>query len=305
MGKSRLIIKQYCECKKESCNYYYKKKIIKLIIIIRITFSNIFKLIRILLNKYSYIRQIEFVLTTRCTLRCKDCANLMQHYDKTYDVDLECLKKSIEKVLDEIDETDKLILLGGEPFLYPHLNELLSWLYTKNKYNSIHFYTNATLIPSNEVIESLKNDKVFVVVSDYGVNSYRLTELCNLFDRENINYRIKKEDNHWLDGGDFTAFKGRNEEQLSNQFKNCNLLCRSVLNGKLYYCPRASHMNDLGIIFSENDEYVDLLDDSVSAKDILAVIYRERYQTACNYCNYGTDKAVVIEPGIQKTKGLN
>lgn len=299
MKRQIKIIKQLYEGKKERFDYWNKNKIQKLFLLMQITIVNLIKILKILLNRYAYIRQVEFVLTTRCTLRCRDCANLMQYYDKPYDVDLNDVKQEIYQFLKFVDEVDKLILIGGEPFIYPQLKELLTWLFEQTKYNSIHFYTNGTIIPSENIIKLLKNEKVFVIIGDYGTKISKIEELCSLFDKENIRYRKKIEDNFWFDLGGLYS-RNRTDMQLKQQFCNCKIICRSILKGKLFFCSRATHLNDLEIINSDKAEYVDIMKEDLSTNEIMDLIYRDTYIGACNYCNFGTAELVKIEPGIQK-----
>ena len=40
----------------------------------------------------TYIRSIDIVITTKCSMKCESCANLMQYYDKATNTDIEILK---------------------------------------------------------------------------------------------------------------------------------------------------------------------------------------------------------------------
>ena len=45
-----------------------------------------------------FLNSIDLVLTEKCSLKCKDCSNLMQYYAKPIDEDFDLLMKSIEKL---------------------------------------------------------------------------------------------------------------------------------------------------------------------------------------------------------------
>lgn len=75
------------------------------------------KMWKIVLGKYVYVRQVEAVMTTKCSLKCRDCANLMQYYRNPYDIDFSMLSMSLCNFLDRIDEIGTVVLVGGEPFL--------------------------------------------------------------------------------------------------------------------------------------------------------------------------------------------
>lgn len=60
------------------------------------------------------------------------------------------------------------ITIGGEPFLYPHLQEIVEYLIGQKKVLGIMLITNSTIMPAPQVLELLRNPKVFVEISDYG-----------------------------------------------------------------------------------------------------------------------------------------
>ena len=77
--------------------------------------------------------------------------------------------------------------------------------------------------------------------------------------------------------------------------------CRSLLNGKLYFCPRSAHGNDLGII--KENAFVDLLDNSLSQQEMKnklhTLLYDLSYIMACKICNAGTKEFEEIDAAIQ------
>ena len=97
--------------------------------------------------------------------------------------------------------------------------------------------------------------------------------------------------------------RGRTSKQLKAQFKKCNNMCRSILNGKLYYCPRSGHGEDLEYVKTHNHEYVDLRKEKITTEELLKVIYSDHYFSACDYCNYGTNEMISIIPGEQMDIG--
>jgi len=105
------------------------------------------------------------VLTQKCTLKCAYCC---EGGEGPYSTDafhnIALLKKRIKEVL-EIG-VKKIRLTGGEPFLYPNIEELLnSLLILKKKYNTLLLInTNATLPVFENYIEILKKLNAKVVV---------------------------------------------------------------------------------------------------------------------------------------------
>lgn len=80
-------------------------------------------LLQILFGRVFYVKQLELALTTRCSLRCRDCMNLMQYYEMPADVPLKKNKWAIDSFLRCVDAVCDFFVLGGEPFLYAGLKE--------------------------------------------------------------------------------------------------------------------------------------------------------------------------------------
>lgn len=120
------IISRVSNCIIENANkFYMASKLKKIGYSVQEIFFHIPTVVKILLGKYLFIYQIEMVVTTKCSLRCKDCSNLMQYYKSPYHVDIKKNLKALKNLLDNVDEIGTLTFLGGEPLLYPDLVELL------------------------------------------------------------------------------------------------------------------------------------------------------------------------------------
>ncbi len=105
------------------------------------------------------INHCELVVTECCSLKCKDCANLMQYYKYPSNLDLEEIFACFNRFLDTIDMLLDLRILGGEPFLRKDLDLLINAYSDNDKIKRITVYTNSTIVPPQKVIESLKIPK--------------------------------------------------------------------------------------------------------------------------------------------------
>lgn len=259
--------------------------------------------IKILRKQYVFFPQVEIALTTRCSLRCKDCSNLMQYYDKPYDIDLETNLKSIRNFLDNVDLVDRFILLGGEPFLYKEIGTVIKEILAYgDKVKRIWIYTNGTIVPTDEyVIKILKNEKIKIHISNYGELSRKKKELVALLEGEKINYNLAEEDANWYSMGGLEK-RGRSKKQLVDQFDRCNGYCNNIMKGKLCYCARSSGAVDLGIV--KNEKFVDLLLGGIREKLAHFVYDYIDYLETCDYCDKGTDEAFPIKKAIQMSKQI-
>jgi len=112
-----------------------------------------------------YLKNLMINLTEKCNLTCKHC----------YITNKNLLDFPLEKVKDIINEFYKLqgikvILTGGEPYLYPNLKELLTYLLDIPIQKLM--LTNATLIKEKpELLDLLKQNYFDIYVSIDGLKS--------------------------------------------------------------------------------------------------------------------------------------
>ena len=98
-------------------------------------------------------------------------------------------------------------------------------------------------------------------------------------------------------------------KELRKQFLKCNIICNSILEGKLYHCPRSSHGANLGVIPAGKNDYIDLLDEKLTYKELRKELYDFFYKyvpyvNACNYCNNGTKEITNITAGEQIKRNM-
>ena len=263
--------------------------------------------IRTFLNlsgKVFNVKYTEIVLTTVCTLKCKGCSALMREYKNPYHTDLEKNIKSLERMLNSVDSIRLFRLLGGEPLCYPNLYEMLLFISKQNKIKHATIVTNGTLLIKDErTIELLKNKKFSVFISNYGDISNKKNELINQLKSNNIKYILSDEEKLWRDYGNL-EYRNRNKKSLKKQFLNCKIMCNSIFEGKLHHCPRSTHGMNLNKIPVRKQDYVDLLDNNFTTKQLRKELYKFFYKyvpyiEACNYCNGGTNEIKKIPAGMQ------
>ncbi|MFO8017076.1 MAG: radical SAM protein [Promethearchaeia archaeon] len=113
--------------------------------------------------KQPYLKNLMVNITERCNLKCKHC-----YITNKDPVDMELQK--LKKIIKDFYELQgiRLILTGGEPFIYKHLKELLSYL--KEFALQKVLLSNGTLITQNkELIDLLKDNNVEIFISMDGL----------------------------------------------------------------------------------------------------------------------------------------
>lgn len=249
-------------------------------------------------NRPFVLPRIMIMPTTRCNMRCRDCSSLLPYFKKPQDLDMEKIKQDINVFLRGIDECIR-ITVGGEPFLYPHLKELLEFLLAQQKLLGILLITNSTIQPKQEVVELLKNDRIFVQISDYG-HLEKMSRTISLFEKNKVHFEVLTEQ-IWVDMGN-VDFRNRSEDQMKYTYLNCDQgkVVKAIHNGRFHTCGRSARMFALGVYESEHD-YIDLLETDTPnlIQEKIKVIYNSHYADACNYCDCGALPTKEIPAGIQ------
>ena len=96
-------------------------------------------------SKILHVKSLDIQITERCSLKCKDCSNLMQYYVKPENSELDTMLQSIDKFVNIVDEIYELRVLGGDPFMSKDLHKVLDKLKTYEKVKKIVIYTNAKI----------------------------------------------------------------------------------------------------------------------------------------------------------------
>ena len=269
---------------------------------IKCLFNALTKSFKIFNYKHGYYEYLEIPLTTKCSLICKNCSNLIPCYKKRSDYDTNTLLASIKSFLECINNIVYVRLLGGEPFLSQNLHTILKELLKSNKIQRIEVVTNGTIVPTDKkIINLIKNDKIIISISEYPMVDK--TKLVAFLEENKIKYRIDKM-NFWMNYGK-PEKRNKSEKELIKQFASCNNVCKSLVNGQIHLCPRSSHGTDLGIIKNNEKDYVNLLDENLTLeekKEQLNKLFQKKYITACDYCIFGTKESKKIPVAEQIKK---
>lgn len=242
---------------------------------------------------------ITCVLTTYCTLKCAKCNNLIPFFENPYHIPVGQVIEDIDNLLLYSDCCMKLGFLGGEPFIYPDLSKIVEHYKNNPKVMCVEFVTNATVIPDNDLLDSIasmKNPRI--AISDYGVKSQKPEELYRKCKEKGI-YCERNKSMTWFDPGGVEN-RGKTREQLKKEYNDCYSAryCRTLMNGKLYTCARAASLADLGYMDDSHDS-IDIRKNRSERefrRDMRAFLTVD-YADACNYCDH--IKHIVIPAGEQ------
>lgn len=242
-----------------------------------------------------YIVHLEVVITERCSLRCKQCSSLMPFYNNPNNIDIKSIINDLKKIAAVIDRIGEIRILGGEPFLNPQISELISYLAQENKFGNITIYTNGTVMPDFDTLCNIKENKIFVHVSDYGIQQTKREQFIARLKENNIKYMCRQYDS-WFDFGEIKTNNMGNAE-LQEMFDNCSSAqCFTLHRGRIYHCPRSAHAHVIGAVDLPNADYIEVNDIELKER-IIEFTQRKEYIHTCRFCT-GTN-GELIKPAIQ------
>ena len=187
-------------------------------------------------------------------------------------------------------------LIGGEPFAAGNLNHVLDFLLKQKNVMVIEITTNATIMPSVETLNRLKNQKIYIHVSSYGhVVDQRRFISC--MQENNIQYRLLEFQNQWVSTGGIEK-RNRDADELMYQYYHCTSgnLCKTLWENKLYPCARAASLAALGIM--ADCPYIDCLQKE-DIRERLYSFYLVPSCGPCDYCDVAVADPVYVEPAVQ------
>ena len=251
-------------------------------------------------NEELVVGSIDVCMTTRCDLRCKGCGSLMPMYEHPKDVEIELILHSLDRFFSVVDRVFRVNVIGGEPFVYSHMDQVIEYLNGKDQVVSIVVPTNGTVMPENpRLYEALRNPKNHVRISHYEAYDKKSGKLLERLKKENIYHTVKqfgKNTYLWYDFGGYED-RGRSDDELAKQYHACEVEWMSLYRGKLYPCPRAAHSIDLGFQPAEGN-YIEIANEDISLEELKRnlekFVYETRFYPSCNRCDRGTGTCPVI-----------
>lgn len=259
------------------------------------------------LKKNLVLNVVDIQVTERCTMKCKDCSNLMQFYENAKDTDTEILIKSLTKLIAAVDKIDDVRLIGGEPFLYKDIARIINLVTNTEKISRVTVYTNATFVPKPDVLDALKHEKVEVEITNYGILSRNHDKLIGALDRHGIR-SISHKPQNWTEFSKISEYT-RSDEELITIFDRCCVNdVLTLLHGKLYHCPFSANVHNLSASYWDPSDWVELFssDSECSLRESIAGFYFNKpFQTACRFCAGRDFTQKAVEPAVQTKAALS
>ena len=209
------------------------------------------------------------VITEKCSLKCKECSNLMQYFSHPQNADYEHIMNSLSKVLENVKYIRDINILGGEPFMNKEWHRYVLEIMKYKNIGNILIHTNGTILP----VELLKKH-----------------EIC---------YTVAKVE-EWVRCGDIYRHN-RSETENRKVYDSCCMKgVLSLKDGMIFGCPFAGNAAALQAVPQEINEGVS----TTASDDILAGIRElqaKKYLKVCDYCE-GRPIGFYDIPAAEQTK---
>lgn len=255
------------------------------------------------------IPQIEFTLTTQCTLRCKNCINYIPCLSKDEQkyISFNEFKLYLDNLTGAVSKIYNLLLIGGEPLLVKNLDKYLEYACRNKKVKNVWITTNGTVLMSENLVSTVKkyNKKVTIWLSNYSANK----ALAPVLKQEKLIEQVKltgadlvyNKDLTWGFVSENYSSKNLKRKEMEKYFEKCLHPCLAVFDDKLFVCPRAGTFYLKNLYSFDKGECVSLK--NTNKKELRRQIidfYSRNYFSACNFCRMLEDRVKPrVMPAIQ------
>ena len=261
----------------------------------------------------TYMRSVDVMLTTKCSLKCINCCNLMQYYTNPENTDYEKILAALEIIDKNVDDIAEFRVIGGEPLMNKGWAHIVNGISEKNAKRQIFIYTNGTIAPKEGQLESFHGKNVNFIITDYGKLSRNIDKLTDQLTKHAISFaRTPAQD--WVDCSSITQHNRTTRENQEVFKQCCAKYIYTLLDGKLYRCPFIANAANLNAIQDNPANYVNLFSKEDDVKQqIKRFVKAAKFFPGCDFCvgrpydptnSLGYDGKGLIPAGEQVAKNL-
>ena len=104
----------------------------------------------------TYMRSLDVMITTKCSLKCRNCSNLMQYYQDPKNTSLEKIIAALNILNKNVDYISEFRVIGGEPLMNKDWANVVNSISEHNNEAKIFIYTNGTIPPKEDQLKSFQ-----------------------------------------------------------------------------------------------------------------------------------------------------
>ena len=242
------------------------------------------------------VQSVDLMITEKCSMKCRDCSNLMQYYEHPENADMAEMLAMIDGLCDKMDEIYEFRVIGGEPFMHKELHTVVAYTTAKPNVRKVAIFTNATIVPRDHQWAALQNEKVRLFITDYDELSRNRLNLVAELEARGIAYVCEKA-NGWTDCASLEKHNRTVKDNEAVWAQCCAKNLATLADGRLYRCPFAANAHKLKAVPDYKGDYLEVAN---AGKEQIRTFLREKtYIEACDHCNGRSYGAPVITAGIQ------
>lgn len=235
------------------------------------------------------VERLVLVITDKCSLNCKNCDGYVPYHRNPKHDSYETVISSYERVMKVCGYVESLDVMGGEPLVHPDIAKVIKHIAEDKRSGKVTVISNGTIMPSQELIEILKNKKCLFRLSDYGKTSSKKDALIELFTKEEIAYEITNYQ-YW-DSVPKIQRTNQSEAELDKKFAECTSNVFYLKNGRFFQCNFVAGLSSLEGDFLPDIEknYIELLngqeeDIHGNIRKFIERLHNRKHIDACKYC---------------------
>lgn len=247
------------------------------------------------------VQSVDLMITEKCSMKCRDCSNLMQYYEHPENADMAEMLAMIDGLCAKMDEIYEFRVIGGEPFMHKELHTVVAHVCAKPNVRKVAIFTNATIVPRDHQWEALQHEKVRFFITDYDELSRNIRPLVEALDARKIPY-VSEKANGWTDCASLEKHNRTVAQNEAIWTACCAKNLATLADGRLYRCPFAANAAKLRAVPDYAGDYLAVA--GASRDDIRTFLRGKTYIETCDHCNGRSYDAEVIKAGIQVKKPL-
>lgn len=241
-----------------------------------------------------YITRTDVSITSHCNLRCKDCNMRIPYYGNPGHYEPDRILNDIDLYFQWVDFVEVFHLLGGEPFLHPHVLEITQTVAERyrSQMGDLVFFTNGTIIPQKSMLELMREYRIKAYIGDYRLALQSIQPRVNAFIETLEAYGVlyeTSENSAWSDFNHTETDRSNwNSKQLSEVCRRCCPPFRGLHDQKFYFCHLSASAALSGHFSEEIGDYFDLSNPAGDRGGELVAFdlgcIPKKYVSYCRYC---------------------
>lgn len=235
-------------------------------------------------GKKTFMRSLDVMITTKCSMKCESCSNLMQYYKNPEDSSYKKILDEVNIITNNVDDISEFRVIGGEPLMNKDWANITDGLLKDDPKRKIFIWTNGTVGPKDEQLELLQGKNISFVITDYGLLSRNIAHMKEKLLKYNLAF-VATEVKNWVDCSSLKQHN-RTPIQLQEVYKQCCVkYLYTLLDGKLYSCPFIANASKLKAIKDNSANYVDLYSQPDIVKNkIKRLVGGVKFLPGCDFC---------------------